>query len=107
MPLGFRRDESDQLRLVIPHITFEEIVASCFDPIRRYGIGHIQIVLAMFDALRDAGECCRDPGRRRVLADHAVEIHREFEAQSGHSPPDVAKVERAFEQAMKLLERAA
>lgn len=107
MPLGFRGDEADQLRVIIPHITFEEIVASCFDPIRRYGIGHIQIVLAMFDALRDAGECCRDPGRRRVLADHAVEIHREFEAQSGHSPPDVAKVERAFEQAMKLLERAA
>lgn len=107
MPLGFQRDESDQPRVVIPHTTFEEIVASCFDPIRRYGMGHIQIVLAMLDALRDAGECCRDSGRRRVLAYHAVEIRRELEVQSGHSPPDVAKVQRAFEQAMKILERSA
>ncbi|MGD8826130.1 MAG: DUF2254 domain-containing protein [Myxococcales bacterium] len=103
MPVGCRKDDSGTLRVVLPHTTFEEIVSSCFDPIRRYGIEHVQIVIALFDALRDAGECCRDPARRRILAEHALEIQSDFEAQGRKSARDVAKVERAFEQAMRLL----
>lgn len=107
MPVGSRSDDSGTLRVVLPHATFEEVVSSCFDPIRRYGIEHMQVVIALFDALRDAGECCRDPARRRILAEHALEIQRDFEAQGRKSARDVARAQRAFEQAMRLLETQA
>lgn len=107
MPVGSRSDDSGTLRVVMPHTTFDGIVSSCLDPIRRYGIEHVQIVVALFDALRDAGECCRDPARRRILVEHGLEIQRAFEAQGPRSARDAAEVQRAFEEAMRALEASA
>jgi uncharacterized membrane protein len=103
MPRGLLRDESGQPRVLVPHTSFEEIVAECFDPIRRYGIEHVQIVVAMFDALAHAAECCHAEERRRNLTDYARKLHRDFEAHEHRSAFDVKQVQHAFDSAMKRL----
>lgn len=96
MPSGCRHDDAGRLRILVPSASFEEIVASCFDPIRRYGIGHVVVVIAMLEALEDASECCADPARRRVLAEHGNQIYRAFERQVDSSDRDVARVKDAY-----------
>lgn len=103
MPVGLLCDDSDQARLRFPTPSFEEIVGECFDPIRQYGSEHVQVVVTMIDALRDAAPFCVDKHRRSVLAVHVQEIHAVFAAQKHPSARDVGKVENAFTLAMNRI----
>jgi len=105
MPSGIRHDEDGRLCVLAPPTTFEQIVASCFDPVRRYGAGHVAVVVATLDALRDAGERSTDPGRRSILASQAVEIHAASVAEDP-SARDLAIIQEAFDRAMKQIEDA-
>ncbi len=102
MPSGIRRDQDGRVRVLLPPTTFHQIVASCFDPVRRYGAGHVAVVVAILDAIRDAGERSSDLDRLRSLAAHAVEIHA---ASVGEHPSarDLAMVQAAFDRTMSEL----
>lgn len=103
MPSGARSDDEGKLRVIAPHATFEAIVALCVDPLRRYGGGQVAIVTALLDALAGVAECCPDPRRREVLAEHAREIHAGFFAGDARSPRDRAEARLAMERAMRQL----
>ena len=105
MPSGIRHDEHGRMRVLAPPTTFDQIVASCFDPVRRYGAGHVAVVVAVLDALRDAGERSTDIGRRRILASHAVEIYAASVAEDP-SARDLAIIQEGFDRAMSEIDDA-
>jgi len=103
MPSGARLDADGTLRVITPHVTFEQMVAMCFDPLRRYGGSHVSIVVALLEAIAAAVECCPDVLRREVLASHAKEIYEGFTAGNVKSARDLAEAQAAKGRAMRHL----
>lgn len=108
MPSGLRCDDEGVLRLVVEPTRFEAVVASCFDAIRRYGIGDPQVAVALLGAVEAGARRCSDAGRLGVLQEHALEIHAGYVgARDTGSKRDRALVEAAFERASSALQEAA
>jgi uncharacterized membrane protein len=79
MPSGFRFDECEALRIVATEpTTFESLVGSCFDPIRRHGGRDPEIAVALLEAIGRVVEVCENGDRRRVLGGHADEIRSRY-----------------------------
>ena len=74
MPSGRRLDDEGQLRVAVTPTRYADIVGSCFDSIRQYGAGDPDVVVALFDAIRDAATTRLSPDRVAVLEEHAAEV---------------------------------
>lgn len=102
MPATEHCDDEGTVRIVARATRFEEIVASCLDPIRRYGIDDAEVVVSVLRALTAALRQCPDAGRREILLEHA----REW--ADGFLRADAAKRDRSLvSEAAKLVESAA
>lgn len=102
MPSAARADGSGTLRVVSPVLSFEEVVAGCLDPIRRYGAGHAQVVEAVMGTLRELGAREVPSARRRVLVEHADELHRAFR-RSTEAGRDLARIAQAHREVRDAL----
>lgn len=103
-PSGLRLDDEGTLRVVVEPTRFEDVAASCFDAMRRYGAGEPQVAIAMLEAIEGAAFETQDDERRAVLQDHAREIEAGFERDAAHrSERDRALVAGAFERASVAL----
>ncbi len=104
MPSPLRLDPAQRLRVMAPSADFEEVVARCLDPIRRYGGTQTEVVLAVFEALDEAGRRTLSPDRRRVLAGHAAEFHESF-VSGPPSKRDLDRVQAVHGPLVARLER--
>jgi len=104
MPSGLRFDPEGVLRVVAEPTRFEAITASCLDPIRRQGAHDPQVATALLEAVEAGARPRVDEQRRRVLEEHAREIHQGFvNARRGDSRRDLGLVEAAFERTLGAL----
>ncbi len=104
MPSSQRFDESGTLRVVAQRTpSFAGVVASCFDPIRRYGVADAAVIVELLAVMEGALPQCAADDRRSVLLDYAREVHREF-----LETPRASKRDRAIvDTALGRVERAA
>jgi len=87
-------------------ISFDSIVAGCFDGIRRYGADP-QVAIALLDAVAAGARPCADSDRLRVLEEQAGEIHEAFSASvKVESKRDRELVDCVFEKTRATLEKA-
>ncbi len=66
-----QRYENGELRVIAIGPTFASLAAEAFDQIRDSGSGNVAILLRMLDAVEIIGSLTGNPGRRRVLREHA------------------------------------
>jgi len=92
-------DDEERLRVLVTPTRFDEIVAGCLDPVRRYGAKDATVAVALLEAVSSALRCARDPERRRVLLEHAFEIHDAFAAEAPPAKRDAAAVQAALAEA--------
>jgi len=103
MPSPERLDDDGELRIVAPATTFAGVVASCLDPIRRYGLKDAEVVEAALRAIAAAAERCPLASRRALLLEHAEEWAEGFARGNEPSKRDRKRVEEA---ARRVLEAA-
>ena len=104
LPTGAGYGEDARLRMVGPALGFEALVGCCFDPLRRYGAPHVEVVITMFTMLGQAGACCgADEHRRRILMDQARGLLEAYRHRNGDAPVDERPVESAYREAMRIL----
>ncbi len=87
------RYEEGKLRVIAIGPTFTSLVAESFDQIRANGSGNVAVLLRMLDALQTIASLTDDPGRRRVLREHADHL-AETSARTLESPRDRALIRR-------------
>ncbi len=80
MPTGARADAGGHLRVVAPAMTFDDLVSSCLAPLRRYGAGHTEVVLALCQVLAGCAPCCPAPSRRQTLRTHLRHLEHSWKA---------------------------
>lgn len=104
MPARARHDDDGRLRVIAPVPTFEELVGSCLDPIRRYGGGQTAVAEALLDVTSRAGIDCRDAGRREVLRAYLDHVRDTYRAGNEASETDRRRVAAAYDAARRRLE---
>lgn len=75
------------VRVIAKGPTFEHLMDSAFDGIRRYGEAHIEVMMRQLDSLAVIARATRDPGRRRHVLLH-VNLIAEASERSIPSPSD-------------------
>jgi uncharacterized membrane protein len=96
MPDGRLFDGEERLRVLAPVTRFAELVAGCLDPVRRYGAEDTTVAVALLESVAFAVRRARDPERRRVLLEHAFEIHDAFATRAPQAKRDAAAVQAAL-----------
>lgn len=76
MPLPYRYDTEDQLRMMAPGITFSDITDAAFDQIRQYGRSSYAVTLRLLETIAMVAEYVQRPEDRAVLRRHAEMIIR-------------------------------
>ena len=103
MPSGRRVDEDGRLRIVAEPTRYADLVASCFDAVRRYAARDADAIVALLDAIASGVDDDTPADRRRILAAHAVEIRDAFADAEGGSKRDRDLVAAAFERTQRAL----
>lgn len=105
MPSPLRADANGTPRVAASSTTFDDIVASCLDPVRRYGGQDARVVTATLSALRGAILRSAHAGRRELLLEHAHEWAAEFARCSSASKRDRTEVDAALGGVQRAAER--
>jgi uncharacterized membrane protein len=74
MPATGRCDGDGRLRLVTKPVTFEDMAATAFDEIRRYGRSSVSVTIHLLDIIGEIGGCVTRDSDRRALLQHADAI---------------------------------
>jgi uncharacterized membrane protein len=77
--------------LVVPHIRYEQLLATMFHMIRQSAAGQPSVYIRLVEVLARVASCERDPARRAALRHHADLVLGDAERTIG-SPNDVADV---------------
>ena len=86
-------------------VVFEDMAATAFHEIRRYGRSSVSVIVRMLEVIRDVAGCVtREPDRVALLA-HADFIMRDSR-QSDLSDADRALVQESHRRALAALARA-
>jgi uncharacterized membrane protein len=78
-PSPVRRDEDGAIRLVAKVPSFESLLDSALDQIRRYGRGDAEVLTRLLHVLAEIASCTRSEARRAVLRRHADLVRSEAE----------------------------
>ena len=76
MPSPFRRDEKDRLRVVVPAVTFTEIVNGSFGPIRQYARSSAVVTIRLLETIAVVARAAHRPDDRAALLRQAEMIVR-------------------------------
>lgn len=79
-PPTCRRDDEGELRLVLPQVTLEDLLAVAFNQIRQYGRGCTSVTLRLLERLADLAACARTPEDLEAVLYHAEMVRRGAEA---------------------------
>jgi uncharacterized membrane protein len=95
LPEGVYRDQQDNVRLIDPVITYEQLVKRAFDKIRQSGWGNPAVLIRQLQNLEKILACAANPRQQAVLLHHADMILRAAQ-ESVPEPNDEADVEAAY-----------
>lgn len=87
LPAAVRADADGTVRVIAAAPTFESLVGTAFDDVRRSAAENVTVLARLLDALRTVGSCTRDPARRHVLAEQVDRV-AEAAARGVHAPDD-------------------
>jgi uncharacterized membrane protein len=104
MPASARYDDDGRLRVMARPKAFEQMAATAFDEIRRYGRSSVSVTVHLLDVIRDVAECVRREPDRAVLAQYANVIIRDSR-KAGFGTEDRARVEEVYRAALAALQR--
>lgn len=76
MPSPFRRDEKDRLRVVVPAVTFPEIMNASFGPIRQYARSSAVVTIRLLETIAVVARATHRPDDRAALLRQAEMIVR-------------------------------
>jgi len=76
MPSPFRLDEQDRLRVVVPAVTFPEIVDASFGPIRQYARSSAVVTIRLLETIGVIAGATHRPADRAALLRQAEMIVR-------------------------------
>jgi uncharacterized membrane protein len=102
VPSPFRLDEQDQLRVVVPTVTFPEIVNASFGPIRQYARSSVVVTIRLLETIGAIAGATHRPNDRAALLRQAgmvVRAAREALPEDG----DRQAVEECYRDASRAL----
>lgn len=105
MPSPFRLDEQDRLRVVVPAVTFPEIVNAAFGPIRQYARSSALVTMRLLESIATVAGAANRPNDRAALllqADMIVRGARESLPEDG----DRLAVEECYRDASLAISRS-
>lgn len=76
MPSPFRLDEQERLRVVVPAVTFPQVVAVAFGPIRQYARSSAVVTVRLLETIAGIAEATHRPEDRAALLRQAEMIVR-------------------------------
>ncbi len=76
MPSPFRLDEQDRLRVIVPAVTFPEIVDASFGPIRQYARSSAVVTIRLLESIAVIAGATHRPADRAALLRQAEMIVR-------------------------------
>jgi uncharacterized membrane protein len=104
MPDSCRYADDGQLRVIARPVAFENMVATAFDEIRRYGRSSVSVTVHLLDVIRDIAGCVTREPDRVALSTHAGIIVRDSrEAALGDA--DRTRIEESHRAAIAALQR--
>ena len=104
-PTSCRYDDGGHLRVMARPTAFEDMAATAFDEIRRYGRPSVSVTVHLLDVIRDVAGCVSRESDRAALSKHANLIMQDSrEASFGEA--DRAKVEESHRSAIAALHHA-
>ncbi len=74
LPPWRRYQRDGETRVILPSPTFGDVLTLGFDQIRTLGESHQVILIQLLEVILDLEEVTEDPGRRRLLLQHANHI---------------------------------
>jgi uncharacterized membrane protein len=105
MPASRRYDDSGRLRVMARPMAFENLAATAFDEIRRYGRSSVSVTVHLLDVIRDIAGCVTREPDRIALLEHAgliMQDSREARLAEG----DRTVVEQRHRAVLAALQRA-
>lgn len=102
MPSPFRLDEQDRLRVIVPAVTFPELVDASFGPIRQYARSSVLVTIRLLETIGVIARAAHRPTDRAALlreADMIVRRAREQLPDDG----DRQAVEASYRDASRAL----
>jgi uncharacterized membrane protein len=102
MPSPFRLDEQDRLRVIVPAVTFPELVGASFGPIRQYARSSVLVTIRLLETIGVIARAAHRPTDRAALlreADMIVRRAREELPDDG----DRQAVEASYRDASRAL----
>jgi uncharacterized membrane protein len=105
MPSPYRFDEQDQLRVVVPAVTFPEIVNAALNQIRQYARSSAAVTIRLLESITVIARAAGRPEDRAALHHHAEMIVRG--AREGLPEVwDRNEVEERYQSAIRALREA-
>jgi uncharacterized membrane protein len=102
MPSPYRHDTQDQLRVITPVFTFQDVTDAAFNQIRQYGRSSTAVTIRLLETIAEVARFAQRPEDRAALLRHARMIARG--AGSGlPEDEDRQEVEERFQSANQLL----
>lgn len=93
LPSPLRLDESGELRVITPRLSFSRAVEVACGPIRHYSAGQPQVVLRQLDALERLARVL--PERRRMVLRRQARLTLEAAMREIRSPEERTRIEEA------------
>jgi uncharacterized membrane protein len=103
IPSGYRYDDEDKLRLMADSVTFESLVATAFDQIRRHGRHDVAVTVRLLETLAVIAAHAQTPAERGVIRQQATII---WHGAQGAIPAehDRRMIEERYQVVMKNLD---
>ena len=105
MPSPFRLDEQERLRMVVPAVTFPEIVDASFGPIRQYGRSSVLVTIRLLETIAAIAGATHRPTDRAALLRQAEMIVRGAR-QALPEDGDRREVEKRYQDVSRALRRS-
>lgn len=102
IPQSEHRDEEGVVRVVMPVVTFSDLLESAFNQIRQHGSGNTAVLIRVVEALGEVARQCTRPSDGEAVLRHVTMIEREGE-ESIHEPNDREDLRRRADRIRALL----
>ncbi len=95
-------DEEGVVRVVMPVVTFSDLLESAFNQIRQHGSGNTAVLIRVVEALGEVARHCSRPSDAEAVLRHVAMLEREGE-ESIHEPNDREDLRRRADRIRELL----